>query len=129
MVKTLTVGDSEFIVSDAVAHHIPTYWHLLYSLGRTDHGVPFPAHTEAGLDQIVTVNLHRAMPAPRAADYVGPLGELTDPDDLTDVLENTALELLSDMGTLYSHASADWCSWLDERSRQGKPIPPLADPD
>ena len=52
--KTLTVGDREFVVSDTVVHHVLAYWYLLYSLGRTDHGVPFPAHTDAGATSFET---------------------------------------------------------------------------
>lgn len=77
----------------------------------------------------MTLTLSRDTPIPIVTDYNGELSDPEDPDDLTDLLELEALTVLSDMGTIYSLCSADWGKYMKVRSRLGKPVPSMPDPD
>jgi hypothetical protein len=114
--KTLTVGDDSYLVSDEIAHHLRSYHRLLAELGR-DSEIRIPARTDAVEQTVVTLRLSRDTPRPIITDHDGDLAGPDDPDGLTDLLEQEALTMLHDMGELYEEIETDWRTYIEQRRR------------
>lgn len=113
--KTVTIGDGSYLVSDKVAHHVQSYHHLLSALGRETE-IHIPVRTDAAEQGVVTLPLSRDTPRPIVTDHNGDLAEPDDPDSLAGLIEQEALTMLHDMSEPYDILAADWRQYTEQRS-------------
>lgn len=112
--KTVTIGEGSYLVSDEIAHHVRSYHHLLSALGRETE-IHIPVRTDAAEQGVVTLRLSRDTPRPVVTDYDGDLSEPDDPEGLADLVEQEALTVLHDMSELYDMFAIEWRQYTEQR--------------